>query len=84
VHDLRTHKIEGVRGAIEAALAKCRYLPAYSLDLNPIEQAFSKLKAALRRGAARTVNMFLRLFGKLVKFAPEVCANYFAHTGYAR
>jgi transposase len=46
--NLRTHKIDGVREAIEAAGAKLRYLPAYSPDFNPIEQAFSKLKAALR------------------------------------
>ena len=47
--NLRTHKIAGVREAIEAAGAKLRYLPAYSPDLSPIEQAFSKLKAALRK-----------------------------------
>ena len=54
--NLRTHKIVGVREAIEGIGATLRYLPAYSPDLNPIEQAFSKLKAALRKGAARTVN----------------------------
>jgi transposase len=81
--NLRTHKIAGVREAIEAIGAKLRYLPAYSPDLNPIEQAFSKLKAALRKGAARTVDALLKLIGKLVKsFAPEECANYFAHAGY--
>ena len=82
--NLRTHKIVGVREAIEAMGATLRYLPAYSPDLNPIEQAFSKLKAALRKGAARTVNALLKLVGKLVKsFAPEECANYFRHAGYA-
>jgi transposase len=82
--NLRTHKIDCVREAIEAAGAKVRYLPAYSPDLNPIEQAFSKLKAALRKGAARTVQTLLKLIGKLVrKFAPEECANYFRHAGYA-
>ena len=81
--NLRTHKIAGVREAIEATGAKLRYLPAYSPDLNPIEQAFSKLKAALRKGAARTVDTLLKLIGKLVKsFAPEECANYFRHAGY--
>jgi transposase len=74
--NLRTHKIDGVREAIEVTGAKLRYLPAYSPDLNPIEQAFSKLKTALRKGAARTVSALLRLIGKLVKsFAPEECAN---------
>ena len=82
--NLRTHKIVGVREAIEGIGATLRYLPAYSPDLNPIEQAFSKLKAALRKGAARTVNTLLKLVGKLMKsFAPEECANYFRHAGYA-
>ena len=81
--NLRTHKIDGVKEAIEAAGAKLRYLPAYSPDLNPIEQAFAKLKAALRQGAARTVQALLRLIGKLIKtFAPDECANYFRHAGY--
>lgn len=81
--NLPTHKIDGVREAIEAAGAKVRYLPAYSPDLNPIELAFSKLKAALRTGAARTVKALWKLIGKLVKmFAPDECANYFRHAGY--
>ena len=62
--NLRTHKIAGVREAIEAVGARVRYLPAYSPDLNPIEQAFSRLKAALRKGATRTVNALLKLIGK--------------------
>ena len=82
--NLRTHKIAGVREAIEAAGATVRYLPAYSPDLNPIEMAFSKLKTALRKGAARTVKALMKLIGKLLKtFAPEHCANYFRHAGYA-
>ena len=72
-----------MRDAIEAAAATLRYLPAYSPDLNPIEQAFSKLKAALRKGAARTVTRLLKLIGRLAKtLAPEECANYFQHAGY--
>lgn len=82
--NLRTHKIDGVRQAVEAIGAKVRYLPAYSPDLNPIEMAFSKLKTALRKGAARTVTALMKLIGKLIKkFAPEQCANYFRHAGYA-
>ena len=81
--NLRTHKVGGVAAAIEAVGATVRYLPAYSPDLNPIEQVFSKLKAALRKGAARTVKGLLKLIGKLVKaFAPEECCNYFRHAGY--
>jgi len=83
--NLPTHKIAGVATAIEAAGAKVRYLPAYSPDLNPIEMAFSKLKTALRKGAARTVKSLLKLIGKLLKtFAPEECANYFRHAGYGQ
>lgn len=82
--NLRTHKIAGVREAIEAVGATVRYLPAYSPDLNPIEMAFSKLKTALRKGAARTVKALMKMIGKLLKtFAPEQCANYFRHAGYA-
>jgi transposase len=81
--NLSTHKIDGVREAIEAAGAKLRYLPAYSPDLNPIEMAFSKLKTALRKGARRTVKALMKLIGKLIKtFAPDECANYFRHAGY--
>jgi transposase len=81
--NLRTHKVDGVRRAIEAAGAELRDLPAYSPDLNPIEMAFAKLKAALRKRAARTVEALWRLIGKLVKtFAPDECANYFRHAGY--
>ena len=81
--NLRTHKVDGVREAIEAAGATLRYLPAYSPDLNPIEQVFAKLKTALRRGAARNVKALWKLIGKLLKtFAPEECANYFRHAGY--
>jgi transposase len=83
--NLRTHKIAGAREAIEAVGAGVRYLPAYSPDLNPIGQAFSRLKAALRKGATRTVQALLKLIGKLVKsFARQMCANYFGHAGYIR
>ena len=81
--NLRTHKIAGAREAIEAVGACVRYLPAYSPDLNPIEQAFSRLKAALRKGAARTVSALYKHIGRLIKsFAPQMCANYFRHAGY--
>jgi len=83
--NLRTHKVDGVRQAIEAVGATVRYLPAYSPDLNPIELAFSKLKTAMRKGAARTVKALWKLIGRLIKtFASEQCANYFRHAGYGR
>jgi transposase len=82
--NLRTHKVDGVREALEAVGAKPRYLPAYSPDLNPIEMAFSKLKAALRRVATRTVSELIKIIAKLIKtFTPDQCANYFHHAGYA-
>jgi transposase len=81
--NLRAHKIAGVREAIEAVGAHVRCLPACSPDLNPIEQAFSRLKAALRKGAKRTGDALHKLIGRLVKsIAPQMCANYFRHAGY--
>jgi len=81
--NLRTHKIDGVREALEAIGATVRYLPAYSPDFNPIEMVFSKLKAELRKGAARTVTALMKLIAKLIKTFPlHQCANYFQHAGY--
>jgi transposase len=82
MENLSIHKVKGVAEAIEAVGATVRYLPAYSPDLNPIEQSFAKLKAALRKGAARTVEALWKLIGKLLKtFAPDECANYFRSAG---
>jgi transposase len=81
---LPVHKAAGVREVIEAAGAKLRYLPKYSPDLNPIEMAFSKLKAHLRKAAERTIPRLSRRIGALTaKFSPQECANYFRHAGYA-
>ena len=81
--NVRTHKVAGVREAIEAAGAELRYLPAYSPDLNPIENLYSKLKSDLRKGAARTVDALTRLVGRSLKaIAPTECAGYFRHAGY--
>ena len=81
--NVRTHKVDGVVEALKAVGARVRYLPAYSPDLNPIEMLFAKLKAALRKGAARTIEALWKLIGKLVKqFSPDECANYFRHAGY--
>jgi transposase len=81
---LPVHKVAGVREAIEAAGATLRYLPRYSPDPNPIEQAFSKLKAHLRKAAERTIPRLSRRIGALMAaFSPQECANYFRHAGYA-
>ena len=77
------HKVVGVREAIEAVGAHLIYLPTYSPDLNPIEMAFSKLKALLRAASKRTVPGLIRLIGKLMKeFSPKECRNFLAHAGY--
>jgi transposase len=81
--NLGAHKVQGVREAIEARGARLRYLPPYSPDLNPIELAFAKLKALLRRAAARSVEVLWHTLGQLLDaFSPAECAHYLAHAGY--
>jgi transposase len=80
--NLGSHKVAGVRQAIEAAGARLLYLPPYSPDLNPIELAFAKLKALLRARAVRTVNALWNALGELVAcFSPTECANFLRHAG---
>ena len=62
-----SHKVAGVREAIESAGAALRYLPQYSPDLNPIENCFSKIKAHLRKAAERTINRLCRRIGKIAR-----------------
>ena len=82
---LPAHKVAGVAEAIEAAGATLIYLPKYSPDLNPIELAFSKLKAHLRKAAEHTILRLLRRIGRVVTdFSPQECRNFFRHAGYAR
>lgn len=81
--NLSSHKVAGIRQAIEAAGAELRYLPPYSPDLNPIELAFSKLKKLLRDGAERTVDKLWILCGSILdQFTESECRNYFKHCGY--
>ncbi len=83
--NLAAHKVAGIREAIEARGAELRYLPPYSPDLNPIEQAFAKLKALLRKAAQRTVHGLWTVIGQLLNcFAPTECANYLVNSGYPR
>jgi transposase len=78
------HKVAGVREAIEARGASLFYLPPYSPDLNPIEQFFSKLKALLRKAAARTVKELWSVIGTCLKlFLPRECAAFLTHCGYS-
>ena len=81
--NLAPHKSAAVRKAIEAAGARLLLLPPYSPDLNPIENAFAKLKALLRKAAERSVDGLWRRIGLLLDaFTPQECANYFAAAGY--
>ena len=82
--NLPAHKVHGVRQAIEAAGATLRYLPPYSPDFNPIEMAFAKLKALLRKAAERTVDRLWDKIGEIIgQFSPEECANSLRHARYA-
>lgn len=81
--NLSSHKRASVRERIEAAGATLRFLPPYSPDFNPIEKAFSRLKAMLRKIGERTVSGLWDLIGKLVDiFQPGECENYFSSCGY--
>ena len=82
--NLGSHKGRAIRAAIRAAKAKLFFLPAYSPDLNPIEQAFAKMKTLLRKADARTIEGTWRTIGALLDcFTPTECANYFTNAGYA-
>lgn len=83
--NLSSHKVGGVREAIEARGATFVLLPAYSPDQNPIEQAFAKLKARLRQTAPRSRAALWRGIGAiLTRFTPAECGNYFRHAGYGQ
>ena len=81
--NLACHRSSAVRDAIHQAGAELHFLPPYSPDLNPIEMAFSKFKAYLKRRAARTVPELWDAIGEATdNFTPAECQNYFAAAGY--
>src|SRR4051812_35507995 len=81
--NLRSHKVAGIDEAIAARGAQLVYLPPYSPDLNPIEQAFAKYKALLRKAAARTVESLWQTIGRIADlFPPAECRNFFNNAGY--
>ena len=83
--NLSSHKVDGVRRAIKDAGAFLLYLPPYSPDLNPIEFAFAKLKAELRKAAARSIDDLWRVIADaLDQFTPQECQNFIRHAGYDR
>jgi transposase len=81
--NLAAHKNAAIRAAIEAVGAELRYLPPYSPDFNPIENAFAKLKAILRKAAARNLDdLWDAIAAALPNFSRTECANYFVAAGY--
>jgi transposase len=84
IDNLGSHKSKAVATAIDGAGAGLLFLPPYSPDLNPIEQAFAKLKAALRKAQARTIDAVVQEVARaLPSFSSTECGNYFRHAGYA-
>lgn len=82
--NLSSHKNIEVRQIIEAGGAQLLYLPPYSPDFNPIEQAFSKLKAHLRKAAERSIPALWDRIGTILDtFSAAECENFFRHAGYA-
>ena len=81
--NLAAHRNPDAKAAIEAAGATLMFLPPYSPDFNPIENAFAKLKSQLRKAAARTVDDLWSAIAKAIDtYSPTECANYFAAAGY--
>jgi len=81
--NLSSHKAPAIRRAIRAAGAKLFYLPPYSPDLNPIEQAFAKFKTLLRKANARSFDQVQAAIARLPKaITPQECRNFFVHAGY--
>jgi transposase len=83
--NLPAHKPSRIRAAIEVTGARLLYLPPYSPDLNPIEMAFAKLKAHLRKAAARSVEaLWAAIAQALTSITAKQCSNFFAAAGYNR
>jgi transposase len=83
--NLSSHKVAGVKEAIESVGAKILYLPPYSPDFNPIELVFSKLKTLVRKLKLRTMEELWKKLGELCDvFTPSECKKYFKHAGYKK
>ena len=81
--NLAAHKVAGVNEALTAVGAQVMYLPPYSPDFNPIEQAFAKFKHLMRSAAERTVETLWQRCGQvLAAFTESECRNYLRHSGY--
>jgi transposase len=83
--NLAAHKTAGMREAVKARGGSLMSPSPYSPDLNPIENAFAKLKALLRTAEARTKETFWRTIGVLLdRFRPSECRNMIRHAGFLR
>ncbi len=83
--NLASHKVKGVRDAVEARGASLMFLPPYSPDLNPIEPVFSKAKHIIRSAAPRSREaLWNEIGGTVERFSPKECSNYLANAGYRR
>ncbi|GAM02077.1 transposase [Sphingomonas parapaucimobilis] len=83
--NLAAHEVDGVRQCLEKAGMGLLYLPPYSPDFNPIEQAFAKIKTLLRRAAPRSFDATLDALKHILqRFHPVECANYLRHSGYVQ
>jgi len=83
--NLSSHKVVGVKEAIESVGAEVLYLPPYSPDFNPIENVFSKLKTLVRKAKLRNVEELWSKLGELCEvFSQEECKNYFKNAGYKK
>lgn len=81
--NLAAHKSPAVRDAVEAAGSRLLFLPPYSPDLNPIENAFAKLKVLLRKAAARTLDPLWQAIADIIQtYSPRVCRNDVTAAGY--
>ena len=84
-NNLGSHKSKAVRKAIRTTGARLFFLPPYSPDLNPIEQAFAKIKHLLRKAKQRTITTVWQTIGQILNaFSPEECQNYFINAGWSR
>jgi transposase len=82
--NLSSHKSQGAQAILKERGAWFLFLPPYSPHLNPIEMAFAKLKAHLRRIGARTVNALWKAVGDICDlYSPDECRNYLKAAGYA-
>ena len=83
--NLSSHKVSGVKEAIESVGAKVLYLPPYSPEFNPIEMVFAKLKTLVRKAKLRKMEALWQKLGELGDvFSPQECQNYFKHAGYQK